>query len=66
MAAVTFAEPAARDLLDRMRESGADLLADRPDAARMAVARKRGFWRALEGFPALVACLFTRVRASAG
>jgi hypothetical protein len=66
MAAVTFAEPATRDLLGRMRESGADLLADRPDAARMAIARKRGFWRALEGFPALVACLFTRVRASAG
>jgi hypothetical protein len=77
LTAVTFAEPAARGLLDRMRGAGVGLVVDAPQAAWLAsgitfpepsrhVERKRGFRRTLEGFPALVACLFTRVRTSAG
>jgi hypothetical protein len=77
LAAATSVEPAARDLLIRMRDSGADLVAGGPEPVRLAtgiasigpderLGRKCSLRRTLEGFPALVACLFTHMRAWAG
>jgi len=77
LTAATSVEPAARDLLVRMYESGAAFVAEGPSMVRLAgeitgvepkehVVRKRALWRPFEDFPAMVACLFMRVRALAG
>jgi hypothetical protein len=74
LAAATQVEPAARDLLVRMYESGAGFVAGGPAMARLVsgitgapcrepVARKRGLWVQFRGFQTLVDCLRIRIRA---
>ncbi len=73
--AVTSADAAGRSLLGRMRESGAEFIADTPKTTRL-VSEIVGVWQAepapeehrsplppLRNLPTLLACLFSRLRA---